>query len=360
MRFGILGLPKSGKTTLFNIMTGAGVATDKYSMGKREAHLGVASVPDPRLRHLAELHSPQKVTPVAVEYVDFPGVSKGDFTGLDLAQFRDMEGIVHVARAFEDPEIPHPEDSVDPARDVETVCLELILADLAVLEGRLERLEKDIHKMRTDELTRELETLRLCREALEGETPLRALDLDELQQRAIRGYSFLSRKPLLHAINVGEERAADAEDVVEAFGLEEAACRTKEGVVGFCGSLEAELGELDAEEAAEFLADAGLSAPGLERVIAASYALLDVLTFYTVGPKECRAWTAPRGATAPEAAGRIHSDMEKGFIRAEVVAYPELVEVGSWNAAREAGVLRLEGKNYVVQDGDVMVVRFNV
>jgi len=219
LHFGILGLPKTGKTTLFNMLTGAGVATDKYATGRKESHLGVAHVPDPRLQKLTEMHDPKKITPVSVDYLDFPGLAKGEFGGLDFSQFRDMEGIVHVVRAFEDDEILHPEGDLDPVRDIETVGLELILADLAVIEKRLERLEKDIHKMRTPELERELEALLRCRTALETEIPLRQLELEDIHKAAIKGFAFLSRKPLLHAVNVGEERAGDCGRVVEAFGL---------------------------------------------------------------------------------------------------------------------------------------------
>lgn len=360
MRFGITGFPKTGKTTLFNMLTGAEAAVGPYSQpGKK--NVGVARVPDPRLDVLEKMYVAKKKTFATVEYLDVPGIEKGQAaSAFDLAELRNLDGLVHVVRAFEDPAIPHSEGAVDPRRDVETMEMELQFADLGFLENRIEKAKGEYMRSKAKPLEREIPLLEKGKAALEAGTPLRAAGYSKDDLAILRGYALLSLKPVLHAVNVGEETAAHASDAVAFFGLGEHAFREGTGVVGFCGTLEAEIGRLDPEDAAAFRADAGLREPGLDRILQACYRLLDVISFLTAGEKEVRAWTVRRGAHAPEAAGKIHSDLEKGFIRAEVVPYDDLVAAGSTAAARDKGTLRVEGKDYEVRDGDVVLFRFNV
>jgi GTP-binding protein YchF len=359
MRFGILGFPKSGKTTLFNILTGAGAQTDRYTRSRGKANIAVAHVPEPRLERLQEIFQSAKASTVTLDFLDYPGLARGEFLGLDLAEFRNVDAILHVARAFEDPEIPHPEGEVDPVRDAGLVELEMMLADLAVIEKRLDRLQRDLMKMKSPELEHERDVLQRCRESLEVEHPIRELTLSSEEDHLLRGYGFLSQKPLLHAVNLDESRTAEVGASGEALGLGDAASGPHTGVVGFCGSFEGELDQLTPEERDTFREEAGIAVPALERVARASYELLDVVTFFTGNEKEVHAWTLRRGGNAPEAAGRVHTDMEKGFIRAEVVPLEELDATGSWAGAREAGKLRTEGRDCEIHEGDVVLFRFS-
>jgi GTP-binding protein YchF len=359
MRFGILGFPKSGKTTLFNLLTGSHVHTDKYAPSRGEANVGVVHVPEPRLPRLQELFGSAKAAPVSLDYLDFPGVAKGEFTGLDLAEFRNVDAVLHVARAFDDPEIPHAEGSVDAARDMELAELEMILADLSIAEKRLQKLEKELMKNRTKEGEREQAVLRKCRDALEGQRPLRELKLSQEEDAVLRGFAFLSRKPLLHAVNLGEEASSSVADPAGAIGLERPP-GPGTGIVGVCAEIEDEIAQLDGEDAELFRQDAGIGEPAIDRVVRASYDLLRIVTFFTGNEKEVHAWTVPDGATALQAAGRVHTDMERGFIRAEVASYDDLDSAGAWAPLRESGALAVHGKEYVVREGDVILFRFNV
>ncbi len=354
MELGITGFPKAGKTTLFNLLTASEEATDKFAKST-EAHVGIATVPDPRLEKLRDLFDPKKYTPATVKYVDIPGHEKGaGASDLDLVELKGGDALVHVVRAVEDPEILHPEGSVDPARDAESFDLELVLADLELVERRLERLQKEKKRILTDQEKREEALLAdVIRPALEEERPLRTLDLAADDEKRLRGFQLLSAKPLLVVLNVGESDLGDVrpESLDTGPGTE---------TVVMSLPIEAEIGQLSADEQREFLADLGLDSPGLDRALTASYHLLGRISFFTVGEDEVRAWTIRRGTPARQAAGAIHSDLERGFIRAEVVPWDTLLEHGSMAKCREAGVLRLEGKDYLVKDGEIMHVRFNV
>jgi len=355
LQLGILGLSKSGKTTLFNTLTASQQATGKFS-ASAETHLGAAAVRDPRLEQLRDLFEPRRYVPATVQYVDIPGLKRGESAeSLDLAKLKMVDALVHVVRAFTDPEIVHSEATVDPARDVEMVDLELILADHDLVERRLERLDKAVKRGLTPEEQRERTLLsEVILPALEAETPLREVPLDAEDERRLRGFQLLSAKPMLLAINADEGRAAAA---AAEFGV---VPRTAVTAITVSAPIEQEISRLPPQEQREFLDDLGLAEPSLDRLSRASYELLGLIAFFTVGEDEVRAWTVRRGTRAREAAGSIHSDIERGFIRAEVVRWDDLLRLKSLAACREAALLRLEGKDYVVQDGDVVHFRFNV
>jgi hypothetical protein len=356
MEMGILGLPKVGKTTLFNILTGGHQSTDKFTRSG-ETHVGTAKVADPRLEGLRDLFAPRKYTPATVRYVDVPGMERGESTdSLDLDKLRQVDALMHVVRAFEDPELLHSEGSVDPARDVETVDLELILADHALVERRLDKLEKAKKRGLDADEQREMKLLaETVLPRLEAEEPLRGLELDADDQRRLRGFQLLSAKPMLVVLNVGEDEVANADPA--AHGVADAAARE---TVVVSAPIEEEISRLDADEQREFLAELGLDEPSAARVTRASFQLLGLIAFFTVGEDEVRAWTIRRGTDARRAGGAIHSDIERGFIRAEVVPWDALLRLGGLAACRDQGLLRLEGKDYVVKDGDVVHFRFNV
>ncbi len=347
MKIGLLGFSKVGKTTLFNILTGAHVAVEKYASGKAEPNVGVAKVPEPRLDRLSSMFKPKKTTHAHVDFLDIVGLQKGEAKSIDLKEMRNVDAIAHVVRAFRDDSIPHSEGSIDPKRDIGTMETELILADLDVAQRRLERLELNIKKAKNKDDELELPVVRRCLEALERETPIRELDLSDDDLKKIRGFAFLTARPMLLIVNLDESDVKTMAGFVERFGLQPA-------------KVEEEIASLDAADARAFLDDLGLQEPAKDRLIRAAFGLLGLIQFFTVGEDECRAWPVRRGATAPRAAGAIHSDFEKGFIRAEVVSYDDLVATGSIAAAREKAKLRSEGKTYVVQDGDVINFRFNV
>lgn len=369
MRVGIVGMPLVGKSTIFNLLTHGDVDTSSWG-GKAEAHIGVAQVPDPRLERLREIFQPKKTTHATVEYVDLPGLARGeakaalDGQAKDMASYlnnlKNVDALAHVVRAFEDANIPHSEGSVDPQRDVGLFELEMIFSDLAIVEKRLERLEKDLKKLKSADLELEYAVLLRFKNALEQERPLRNLDVTAEEAKRVKGFTFLSAKPMLVVLNLGEEDAPRIPGVVEAFQLSRLTSMRNVRVVGVCGKIEAEISSLPEEDARMFMADLGLSTSGLARIIHESYDLLGLISFYTVGDPEARAWTIPRGATAQQAAGVIHTDFEKGFIKAEVVSYRDLVEFGSFQAAKHKGALRLEGKEYPVQEADVILFRFNL
>ena len=355
MKTAIIGLPQVGKTSLFTILTG--VATETR-LGSTAVHVGVAKVPDRRLEELARVFEPEKVTHATVEYVDAPAISKESLRDPNyMASLRVADAFAHVLRLFADDSVPHLEGSLDPARDFHNVELELILSDLVVVEKRLERLEKDLKKIKSADLEREQALLLGCQQTLEQERPLRDLDPDPESAKLLRGFQFLSEKPMLLVLNVGESQAPELHRIEQDYRGRLTGGRPRLEVTAVCGKVEAEIAELGAEEAREYLRSYGLAESGLERLVQASYSLLGLMSFLTAGETEVRAWTIPKGSPAIYAAGAIHSDFEKRFIRAEVANWRDLVELGGYAGAREKGKLRLEGKEYVVQEGDVLVIR---
>ncbi len=357
MEFGILGLELSGKTTLFSLLTGHHLAA---APGKREAHVGIAQVPDPRLDALSALFKPKKATPATVRFVDVPGITKGGGQALNVPELRTMDGLAVVVRAFASDAVPHPEGGVDPARDLELLETELLLADLGVATNRIERIARDLAKRRTPELEAERDGLERCRRALEAGTPLREAALLSDDARILKGLAFLTLKPLLIVINAGEDDAADLAGALGRCGLQRWHERAKVAIAAVCAPLEEEIGRLEPADQPAFLAELGLPDRALDRLLRAAYRLLGLISFLTAGEDECRAWSIPAGTTAVKAAGVIHTDFERGFIRAEVVPWQRLVEATSFAACRTQGTLRLEGRDYVVQDGDVITFRFNV
>jgi len=358
MKTGIIGLPQVGKTSLFKILTRAKVETPAYS-NPREAHLGVAKVPDERLDKLAALYNPKKIVYATVEYADVAAVGQEALKETAfLTHLRDNDALIHVLCAFEDESIPRV-NGIDPLRDIKNVDFDLIFSDLTQVEKRLERLEKDLKKMRTPDLEKENALLLRCKQQLEQEKPLREMEMSAEEKKLIRGFMFLSQKPMLFVLNIAESTTlgTDLESAVARYKLEEVASRPNAGATAICGKVEAELAEMSDEEAAEFLSSYGLVESGLRRLIRKSYELLGLVAFFTVGEDECRAWTIPVHSRAQEAAGAIHSDLEKHFIRAETIHWDTLLEAGSEAAARSRGTLRLEGKDYRVEDGDVMHIR---
>ncbi len=355
MKTAIIGLPMVGKTSLFTILTGVHQET---RIGSTAARTGVARVPDERLEALGRLFEPPKVTHATVEYVDMPAISKENLRDPGyLASLRVVDAFAQVLRLFEDETVPHEKGSVDPLRDMEDAETELILSDLLVVEKRLERLDKDRKKVKNPELDREFELLEQCKAALEANQPLRQLELGADDEKRLRGFQFLSQKPVLYVLNLGESEAAKLHDREREYREGPLAGRRNTAATAVCGKIEAELAELPREEQQDYLASYGLADSGLERLISATYSLLGLMSFLTAGEDECRAWTIPAHSNAVKAAGAIHSDFEKKFIRAEVVNWKSLVDHGGYAGVREKGLLRLEGKEYIVKDGDVLVIR---
>jgi ribosome-binding ATPase len=367
LRAALIGFGSTGKTTLFQLMTSAR-ETARALHGKGETSVGISKVPDARLDRLTAMYNPRKRVPATVEFTDLAalGAAGGAKALVDVAAYKNADALVHVVRAFQDPAVPHPSGSVDPARDAQAMEDELILADLGVAERRLERLEKDLKKTRSPELERERDVLAICSAALEQGKPLRALDLKGTSEdlKRLRGFQFLTAKPLLIVINLDESQLAGGDAAVRVDRAAEAArltpflSRAATAAVAVCAKIELEIAQLDAADAGAFLADLGLTESGLDRVIRASYDLLGYISFFTVGEDECRAWSIPRHTPAQLAAGEIHSDIQRGFIRAEVVGYDQLIARGSMAACRDYGEVRLEGKDYIVQDGDIINFRF--
>jgi ribosome-binding ATPase len=355
----LIGLPSTGKSTLFQLMTSAKEAPRGHQKG--DTVLGISRVPDDRLDRLTAMYNPRKRVPATIEMTDMVAPGKSGAAALvDVGGYKNADALVHVVRAFRDEAVAHPAGSIDPARDAQSMEDELILADLGVVERRLERLERDLKKGKTPELERERDLLLRCQAALENGQPLRALGLAGDDLRRLRGFQLLSAKPLLLVINLDEADVSAAASVDEAAaktGLTRFVSRAATRAVPVCAKIELEIAALDGADAAAFLSDLGLSESGLDRVIRAIYDLLGYVSFFTVGEDECRAWSIPRQTIAQEAAGEIHSDIARGFIRAEVVHYDALIARGSMNACKEHGEVRLEGKEYIVKDGDIINFR---
>jgi hypothetical protein len=355
MKTAIIGLPMVGKTSLFTILTGARQET---RIGATAVRTGVAKVPDTRLEALGRLFEPPKVTHATVEYVDMPAISKENLREASyVGSLRVVDAFAQVLRLFADETVPHEKGSVDPVRDLEDVEIELILSDLLVVEKRLERLEKDRKKIKNPELDREYDLLVRCKAVLEQNQPLRQLEIEGEDEKRLRGFQFLSQKPMLYVLNLGEEEAGKLHEREREFRDGPLAGRRHTAASAVCGKIEAELAELPREEQQDYLTSYGLGESGLERLISATYTLLGLMSFLTAGEDECRAWTIPANSPAVKAAGAIHSDFEKKFIRAEVVNWQALIDHGGYAGVREKGLLRLEGKEYVVKDGDVLVIR---
>ncbi len=357
MKIGLIGLPKSGKTTLFNLLTGSRVATSRFDAGKAELHAGIARVPDDRVTRLAELFTPRRTTYATFEVVDLAGIARGERAGLETKEFRDADALLHVVRGFPDA----AGAPADPRRDIEDLETELLLADLEVIERRLERLEANITKRRTETDAREQEILRGLRQRLEAETPIRGVPLPDEDTKAIRGFTFLSQKPILHCLNLDEKDLGKGATLAASFGLQAVAERPRTALGWVSAVIEGEVARIEGAEQQAFLHELGLSEPAIHRVLRDCFALLGLISFFTTGDDEVRAWPIPRGTRAQDAASTIHSDIARGFIRAEVASYADLVAVkGNFAELRAKGQLRLEGKDYVVQDGEICHFRFNV
>ncbi len=363
MQIGIIGLPNSTKTTIFNALTRGQIETAAYSSGKLEIHTAIVDVPDPRVDILSKMFNPRKTIRAQVQYNDIAGLArgigeKGGMDGTLLNQLVQSDALLHVVRGFEDDSVPHIEETIDPQRDLEILDTELILSDLAVVERRLERLQAGLAKRggtpaERDAQQKEQALMLRFKPQLENGQPLRDLPMTDDELRVVKNLALVTPKPQLVVLNTGDRAASDPSEIVQY-------AHQKTIVVTLQGKLEMELAQMSPEEAREFLAEYGIAEPGLAKMIRLSYALLGLQSFFTVGEDEVRAWTIPVGATAVDAAGVIHTDLARGFIRAEVIAYDEMIASGNLAEARKRGVLRLEGKEYVVKDGDILNIRFNV
>lgn len=361
MQIGIIGLPQSGKTTVFNALTGSTVQTGFARTG--DVNRAVVRVPDRRLDFLSGLYEPKKTTPATVDYLDLcgmgrGGISAGNIDAEFLSQLRAVDAVLMVVRRFNDPNVPHPLETVDLARDADKLNDELILADLIVVENRLDRIAKDTKRAPNKDLDGEKAVLLRFKQALEEGRPLRSVEMTDKDETLVRGFRFVTQKPLIVLANIADNDLPDEADILKR--LEKYAGLPHTRLVALSAKIEAEMAELSEEDAVAFRKDLGIQEPALHRLIRESYALLGLISFFTVGKDECRAWTIPDGATALKAAGAIHSDLEKGFIRAEVTPFGELEKYGNMNEVKAAGRQRLEGKEYRVSDGDIIVIRFNV
>jgi GTP-binding protein YchF len=363
LRCGIVGITNTGKTTLFNCISSTKAEASSFAFSTNKSNIGMVEVPDPRLYKIDELVKSARVVPTTVELVDIPGLAKGASQGEGignkfLADIRNVDAIIHVLRCFDDPSLPHVEGSVDPVRDKEIVDLELQIADLESVERKIQRQEK-IAKSGDKEAKHAIEVLTRYKEHLENFQSARSAPVEEGDERYVQDLSLITMKPVLYVCNVDDASAASGNAYVER--VKEAVKGENTDVLVIAGALESEIAELEDEsDRKEFLHDAGLEEPGVDKLIRSAYSLLNLEVFFTAGPKEVRAWTIRKGSTAPQAAGVIHSDLERGFIRAEVIKYEDFIRLGTEHACKEAGKLHVEGKNYIVQDGDMLHIRFNV
>ncbi|SHF38822.1 hypothetical protein SAMN02745218_02129 [Desulfofundulus australicus DSM 11792] len=362
LSFGIVGLPMVGKTTIFNLVTESVAQTSNFMTGKTETNVSMARVRDPRVDFLSGLYRPRRTVYAQIQCSDVPGLVRGASEGRGVGnQFlegiRGVDLLVHVLRAFVNPDVPHVDGEIDPLRDLETVNLELLLADMELLEKRIGRLKSG--KKITKEGARELEVLEKCLAALENEVPLHQVELEEEERALLRNYNFLTEKPVILVVNT-DEGQFKSRQYPGREALEEAAADRGLKIIEICGQLEMEISQLSPEDRELFLSDLGVGELGSERLVRTAYEELGLISFFTVGEDEVKAWTIRRGTSARKAAGKIHSDMERGFIRAEVVAFEDLYRLGSMARVKEKGLARLEGKDYVVQDGDIINFRFNV
>ncbi len=365
VKLAIIGLSNSGKTTVFNALTGQNLETTIYPTVSGEPNFGVVKVPDYRIDKLVEIYKPKKITYATVEYIDYIGLTKGDVAQnrkvFDL--IKDADTIVHVVRAFEDDAVSHPMNEINPLRDIETLELELIFGDIELVEKRLARMEEGAKKgKKPNEAEKKL--LLKCKDALEKEIPLRNVSFDDEEQKAMKHLQFISTKPEVVVLNIGEgdlntDKALNFQKDAEKYFDDKGISKTTK-VVSLCGKIEMEIAQLNSDEARAFLDDLGIQEPALNKLIHVSYDLLGLISFLTCGEDEVRAWTVTKGTSAQKAAGKIHSDIERGFIRAEVVGYNDFILCGNMAAARDKGLLRLEGKTYEVKDGDIINFRFNV
>ncbi|MDH3271055.1 MAG: redox-regulated ATPase YchF [Gemmatimonadota bacterium] len=369
LKVGIVGLPNVGKSSLFNALTAQGAPSENYPFCTVEPNVGMVEVPDARLDRIHELMQSKTRVPTVIQFVDIAGLVEGASEGEGLGNkflgnIREVDAIAHVLRCFDDPDVTHVLGGVDPVRDREIVETELALADLETVERRLDRVEKKAKSGEKDAI-REKAVLDKCFEALTQGRPIRALGLGDDERKTLKGFQLLTSKPVLYVANVSEGDLPEGENewtaaLLEAIAHDDPEARDEESVVSICSAIESEIAELEPDERRAFLEDLGLQETGLNRLIRAAYELLGLLTFFTTGENESRAWTAPSGCTAPQAAGQIHTDFERGFIKAETIHFQAFEDVGTWKNARDQGKLRQEGKEYVVEDGDIMLFKFNV